>query len=272
AWRQDRTMRLGAGLAYYALFTIVPLVLLTIALGARILDNQDVEAYIAEGLAGITGVDPDRVATSLTDELSRRAGGPSMGVVGFVTLLLTSSLVFLALVDAIDAIWHMPVKSGMRETVRRRLMAFLLVLATGGVVIASFALSAVAGAAEAAIPGDIPALDQLATLISSLASSVVLALALTLLLRFLSPDPLLWRIALPVGAITSILLTAGTWLLGWYMRTWGAPSIPGTFGAMLLTLTWIYYEAQIILVGVQLSKVLTSRIGSGSSSDHRSPG
>ncbi|MCP4965874.1 MAG: hypothetical protein GY926_11615, partial [bacterium] len=47
AWRQDRTMRLGAGLAYYALFTIVPLVLLTIALGARILDNQDVEAYIA---------------------------------------------------------------------------------------------------------------------------------------------------------------------------------------------------------------------------------
>ena len=257
-WRQDRTIRLGAGLAFYAIFAIVPLLAVTVAVGARLLDRQDLEEYLADELADTAGIDAETVATAVTGELATGFSGPSLGIIGFAALVFTSSVAFVALVDAIDTIWHVPVRSGLRASVRRRLLSFGLVLLTGGVVLGSFVVSSLTSAARAAIPGTSRYFGWTAEAVDGFASWLLLAGALAVLLRVVSPQPLPWRVSLVVGLITSLLLTAGTWLFGWYLQTWGSPSVSGTFGAALLTLTWIYYEVQILLVGVQLSKVLVS--------------
>jgi len=258
AWREDRTHRLGAGLAFYALFTVVPLLALTAALADWLFATTDMQAYFADRLEQLGLIDAESASAAITGELSSDRAQSTLGLIGLGSLLFASSLFFVAFTDAINVIWDVPVGSGVWNSVHRRLIAFLMVLVTGGVLVAGVAVSAVTGAAERIFPGDVELLERLADTLASLASGVSLTFALALIFRFLTPVRVPWRGALLAGLITAMLLVIGTVGIGWYLSTYGGSSVAGAFGAVLVALTWIYYEAQILLGGVQLVKVLTS--------------
>jgi len=258
-WREDRTLRLGAGLAYYALFTVVPLLALTAALAEWVFGVVDMQAYFADLLSGLGPIDAEQASQVITEELSERSVQSSLGIVGLGSLLFASSLVFLALVDAVNVIWDVPVRSGIWNSVRRRLISFLMVLATGGVLVAGLAVTAVTGAAEAMMPGNVTILESLSTAISAVASWGALVVAVAMLFRFIGPVRVSWTLALLSATITSALLSLGTVAIGWYLREFGGSSVTGAFGAVLVALSFVYYETQILLTGVQLVKVLTLR-------------
>ena len=258
-WRNDRTLRLGAGLAYYALFTIVPLLALTSALAERVFGVEDMQAYFSNLLSGLGLAEAEAVSRAITEELNQRRVQSSLGIIGLGSLLFASSLVFLALVDAVNVIWGVPVRTGVWNSVRRRLISFLMVLISGGVLIAGVAVSAVTGAAEAIMPGNVGILETLSPVISGLAFWVALVGAVAMLLRFIGPIRVPWSVAVSSAAITAILLYLGTVAFGWYLSTFGGSSVTGAFGALLVFLSFVYYESQIVLAGVQLVKVLTAR-------------
>jgi membrane protein len=258
AWREDRTLRLGAGLAYYALFAVLPLIALTGALAEQLFGTADVQEYIAGMLNEFGVADSDSVSDAVADALSRDSTQTRLGLIGFATLLFAASVFFLALADAVNVIWNVPVGSGLWNTIRRRLVAFLMVLATGGVLLAGIAVTAVSGLAQKLLPVQIELLDTLTTSLAGVASWVALALALAMLFRFLPPVRVAWRVALLAGTATAVLLVLGTVVIGWYLREFGGSSVAGAFGALLAALTWVYYEAQILLGGMQLVKVLSN--------------
>jgi membrane protein len=260
-WRMDRTLRLGAGLAYYALFTIVPFLALTAALAGQIFGLIEVEEFLTERVGQMGVVEPELAAQSIADELQRRSVQSSLGIVGAGSLLFASSLVFLALVDAVNTIWHVPVRVGFGNSIRRRLLSFLMVLVTGSVLVAALAISAVSGAAARLVPGDVPVLDSVATLVTSLASGSALVVVLTLLFRYLGPVRAPWLAGVVSALTTTAMLVIGTEAIGWYLRNIGGSSLSGAFGAVLVVLSWVYYESQIVLAGVQFAKVLTRRSG-----------
>jgi membrane protein len=259
AWREDRTLRLGAGLAYYALFAIVPLLALTAALAERLFSTIAMKEFLSDRLAQLSILDPDAAGGSIADELARRSVQSSLGIVGLGGLLFTSSLVFMALVDAVNTIWNVPVSTGIRSSIRRRLISFLMVLTTGAIMISNLAISAISGAAEKLIPGNVEILGTLANLIASLASGAALVVALVLLFRYTGPVRSPWPATIVSAVTTSALLVVGTGAISWYLRTLGGSSLTGAFGALLVSLSWVYYEAQILLAGLQLVKVLTRR-------------
>ncbi len=259
SWRADRTLRLGAGLAYYALFTIIPLLALITAVAGGLFGTADVVGYLTDRIAELGVADAEQVAALINDEISRRSVRTSLGLIGIASLLVASSLLFLALSDAINVIWDVPVESGLRHSIHRRLAAFAMVVVTSGALLASFAVSAVADLVAALIPGDVVVLQRTAHVLEATASSVAVAGALALLYRFVTPTRLRWRLAVLAGVTTAALLGIGTAAIGWFLRSYGVGSVPGAFGAVAATLTWIYVEAQIILVGAQLTKTLARR-------------
>ncbi|MGI9601422.1 MAG: YihY/virulence factor BrkB family protein [Acidimicrobiales bacterium] len=259
SWRNDRTIRLGAGLAYYGLFTIIPLLALTAALAEMLFGTVDMTDYLADRLAQIGVTDDGTIGAEITAELNRQSVQSSLGLIGVVSLLFASSLLFVALTDAIREIWGVPVESGFRETIQRRLIGFIMVLATGAVLIAGFALSVVAGAAEALVPGNTQLLDDLAELLTGAGSAALLAATIAVLYRYVGAFQVKWSIAFTAAAATSVTMILGTYVLGVVLGEFGGSSVSGAFGAILALLTWIYVEAQILLVGVQLSKVLALR-------------
>jgi membrane protein len=261
SWRQDRTLRLGAGLAYYSLFTIVPFIALIAALAEQVFGLVDMAGYFADRLAQTGIVDPEVAGRSIAAELDRRSVKSTLGVIGAGSLLFASSLVFLALVDAINTIWDVPVRSGLRNSVRRRLVSFLMVLVTGVVLIAALAVSTVSSAVERIVPGSLEIGGTVSALIGWVASASTLAIALTLLFRYVGPVRAPWRPTALSAVATSFLMVVGAQAISWYLTNFGGSSLGGAFGAVLLLLSWVYYEAQILLGGVQLVKVLSRRRG-----------
>ncbi len=256
-WRSDRTLRLGAGLAYYSLFAVVPLLALTAALAEMVFGAADMSEYFAQVLRQAGLIEADEASQLVTDELTRQSVQTSLGLIGLGSLLFAASLFFLALVDAVNVIWGVPVRTGVWNSVRRRLISFLMVLVTGGVLIAGVAVTAVAGVAEVLLPRSTNLFETFSPLIARLAPSVALVVALAMLFRFLGPVRVPWRPALFAASVTALLGVVGALATGWYFRTFGGSSVSGAFGALLAALSFVYFESQILLGGVQFVKVIT---------------
>ncbi|MDH4171876.1 MAG: YihY/virulence factor BrkB family protein [Acidimicrobiia bacterium] len=256
SWRGDRTIRLGAGLAYYGLFSLASV--LTLSLGiVRVLGRRsEIELYLSERFENAFGQIGVEAAELITKQLDGTAGA-QLGLIGLGSLLVTGSLFFLALEDALNQIWGVPVRLGFRSTIRRRLVAFLVLLLAALTLVASLAVQTVTSLFQALVPGSVVGFSALWSLVASLLSWSILAGALVLLFRFLPSAGIPWRPAIISGVVSAALLVVGTALVGHYLRTFGASSLSGAASSLLAVLVWIFYEAQILLAGAQLSKTLT---------------
>jgi membrane protein len=254
-WRDHRTIRLGAGLAYYGLFALVPMLAVALAIAGSVISQADVQSYLAEQLSALLGVDADAVAGAAADLLDGTGRLASLGLVGAASLILTASLLVLALQDALNTIWERPVRLGIRHTLMRRLVAFVVVAGAGGVLILSFALNAVTGFLNQLVP-DVAVVESLQEVVG-LATSWALAIGVVALLFRYLPDVRVSWVPVLIGAtVTALLLAVGTVLVGAYLRRYAASSLVGVTGSVLLVLLWIYYEAQIVLAGAEFTRVL----------------
>ncbi len=256
-WRNDRVVRLGAGLAYYALFGIVPLLAILVAVAGLLFSTQEVQSFLVEALDGFVQGDVEALAAGLAEELDGSLTG--LGLIGAATLLFAASLVFAALQDALNVIWHAPVRAGIENTIRNRVLAFSVVLLAAAVVIAGLLVDAVVGIAEAIVPGNVQFVESLAGLITAASSWVLGIGAIALVFRLLPYVKVRWQDALIGGGVTALMIVAGSALFSVYFSTYGTASISGVAGSLVLFLLWIYSQAQIFLAGAELTKVLGLR-------------
>ena len=244
--------------AYYGLFAIVPLLTLAILVAGLLFTRQEVASYVDDRLQDLLEVQSADVGARIAAELDAPGFGAGLGFVGLGSLLFAASLVFLALQDALNIIWDEPVRHGVRHTLGRRAFAFLIVLATGAVLVGSLAVQAVAGLLDALVPGR-SILQDVVDVLGLVAEWWLAALVIAVLFRYLPNKRVEWRFVVPGGAITALFLAIGTWAIGVYLSRFAVSSLTGAAGAVLLLLVWIYYEAQILLAGAQLTKVLATR-------------
>lgn len=257
-WRSHRTIRLGAGLAYYGLFAIVPLLAVALAVAGLVVSRSDVQSYLAEQFSAVLGVDADVVADAIAGALDGSGTLTGLGLVGAASLLLAASLLVVALQDAFNTIWERPVRSGIRQTVLRRLIAFAVVAGAGAVIVVSFALNAVTGLLSRLVP-DVAIVASLQELIGWAASWALAVGVIALLFRYLADVRVPWSSAFAGAAATAAVLAVGTVLVGAYLRRFASSSLVGATGSVFLMLLWIYYEAQFLLVGAEFTRVLARR-------------
>ena len=265
-WRDHRTIRLGAGIAYYGLFALVPLLALALAISGLVISRGDVQSYLTERISEWLGIQADDVARALTDALDGPGTLTGLGILGAASLFLTASVLVVAVQDAFNTIWEQPVRPGLRQTVMRRLLAFAVIAGAGAVLIASFVLNAVAGLLARLIPeaAFVTSLEELFGVATSWALGVG---AVTLLFRYLTDAHIPWRAALVGGATTAGMLAVGTVLVGAYLQRYSASSLVGVTGSVFLVLLWIFYVGQIVLAGAEFTRVLVLRgVGVGRSS------
>lgn len=272
AWRDDRCIRLGAGLAYYGLFALVPVLTLAIALAAVVFSADEVQAFVAAPLARLVGAEAEEIAARIAGQLTASDLPGRLGSVGIVSMLFAASLVFVALQDALNVIWHVPHESGIRSSIRRRLLSFAVVLGTGGVIVGSLAVQAVV-----ALPGDLlPVAHPLMTGATEAASRLVPlgvgAVALALLFTWLPRARVHRHAAVVAGGTTAIAMAVGALAIGLYLRRFGAGSAQQAAGSVVVALTGLYAESQVLLAGAELSKVLTRRWGAAAGAGTTRPG
>jgi membrane protein len=260
-WRADRVPRLGAGLAYYGLFALIPLLAITIAIAGLLFESQEVSEALALRLTGILGEDVDTAAVveraaSFVDDGTTQAG---FGIVGLASLVVGGSIFFLAYQDALNVIFDEPARSGFEFTFRRRLRVSLVVLLSSVVIVSTLLLQALIALIGALLPDLIDGVDLLGGFGGIAIATVLGALLLTILVRTLVYEPVDWRSALVAQSITAVCLGVGASGFGIYMGRVGARTLGGATAGVFVTIIFIYVEAQILLAGGALTRSLNHR-------------
>jgi membrane protein len=259
AWWNDNLIRLGASVAYYTLFAVAPILLVVVAVAGAVFGDEAVRGEIAAQIDGLIGTAGASAVEALIEGARRPDGSAVAVVVGTLTTMLAAAGVFLELQFALNTIWRAsPSEAGMvRQFLWNRAQSFGVVLSIGFLLLVSLAVSAgLAGLAAwlgGRLPG-VPVLLQIANWLLSIASTAAL---FGLLFKVLPDVSLGYRDVAVGGVITALLFTAGQHVIGLYLGRSSVASSYGAVGSVAALLLWVYYSAQIILIGAQFTRLYT---------------
>jgi len=260
---EDRVLTLSAALAYYAIFSIAPLLVIIIGVAGLAFGEPAARHQIADQIQGFVGPNAARMVQSMM-AAQQKSGSLIATIVGTVLLLLGASGVFGQLKDSLNAIWRVKAKPGRGVVglILDRLLALLMVIAIGVLLLLSMAMttaiSAFYGVIETVIP--IPSfLIQLFNLVLGLGVSTLL---FALIFKLLPDVKIRWR-DVWIGAFgTALLFTVGEYLLSLYLGRKSTASAYGAAGSAVVILMWIYYSSLILFFGAEVTQAYAEESGS----------
>ena len=261
AWRDDYAQSMGAALAYYALFSLSPLLLITLAVAGLVVPEQVESGALAARLVGLMGPAGVQAVQALLDAAREPAGSALAVLLGGAALLFGAMTVFAELHSALDRIWRVPDEpqaNAWWHLVRTRLGAFAMTLATGALLVAWL----VAGAAAAA-RGAAAGANPLALHAVEIGIGFALACLLFATIYKVVPSArIAWRDVWTGAVLTAALFSVGKFLLAWYIGRSGVSSAFGAAGSLAALLVWLYYSAQIFLLGAEITWLYAHAFGS----------
>ena len=259
----DKAMRLSAALAYYSVFSLAPLLIIAISIAGSIYGEDAARGAIEYQLKDAIGGDAARVVQEMVKAAYLDDKGTLMTVVGVVILLATASVVFAQLKDAMNTIWGIGVKPGrgVKGFVRTRLLALSMVLVIGFLLLVSLGITTATAAATNWMSNSLPIPSFIFQTLSFLVSLGVVTVLFALIFKILPDADIRWREVWIGALITAILFTIGKLLLSLYLGREGAASAYGAAGALILLLSWVYYSANILLLGAEFTQVYARRSG-----------
>jgi membrane protein len=265
AWVEDRAPRLGAAMSYYTVFSLAPLLLITIAVAGFVVGGDTARTGVIDSMGGLIGQDGGKAIESMIDNAAKhREGGIFATLLGVAMLLIGASGVFIELQDSLNTVWGVEARAGrgIKGFVRDRLMSFAMVLGIGFLLLASLVVTALLGAMgewmSTALPGG-AAVWQAVNVVVSLA---VVTLLFAMIFKFVPDVKLTWR-DVAVGAfVTAVLFSIGKLLIGLYLGKSSTASVFGAAGSLAILFIWIYYSAQIVLFGAEFTQVWANNYGS----------
>jgi membrane protein len=261
AWNEEKPSRLAAGLAYYGIFSFVPVVYIVIKVAGIFVNDYLLSQQIFSRLTIVLGPE---TANYIQDLVIATDGSTTEGtfvatLVSFAALFYSASGLFTNLQYSLNTIWHVPSKpkSGFLKFIKNRLLAFIVIIGVGLVLVIGVFGSVVFSIITSILPFGIIDPD-----ISVLAIIVLATLLFTLIYKLLPEVNIAWRDVWLGALITSVLVYIGGWALGFYFRVSGVGTAFEAAGALAILLIAIYYIAQIFLSGSIFTRVYASTFGS----------
>jgi len=265
-WKADNALRLAASLAYYTAFSMAPLLLAAIAVTGMIFKGDAAAARIYDELRSALGPTVAEAIHELVEAARKPATGIWATVLAFLLALFGASGVFGELKDSLNIIWKLepPAGSGIWRWVRNRFLSIGMVLGVCFLLLVSLVVSAGLGAAEQYGTSVIPGLPMLMQVIGMVVSFAFTTVLFALLFKYLPDTKVAWHDVWIGSIVTSLLFTAGKSGLEFYIGRAGTSSGFGAAGALALVLVWVYYSAQIFLMGAEFTAVYAAKEGSHS--------
>jgi membrane protein len=266
AWCRHKGSRLGASLAFYALLSLTPLLLIAISIAGLAFGAKAAEGEIVRQIQSLIGPEGAGGVQALLNGTRNTTQGILATAVGFLTLLFGSSAVFLELRDALNTIWEIPrvPTTTVRSFVqigKERLFSFVLVLAIGILLLVSLLLST-AIAALGTFSKMLPIPYAVLHLSNALLSFVVLTGVFATIYKVIPDARIEWRDVILGASVTSLLFTIGKLLIGLYLGNTSFASTYGAAASVVIIIVWVYYSGQIFFLGAEFTKIFSNRYGS----------
>lgn len=265
AWLDDYAPSMGAALAFYTLFSIAPLLLIVISVAGLLFGEPAARGEILAQLTQLVGTDSAVAVDALLKGLDRPEAGIWGTLVGVVVVVAGATTVFAELQDAMDRIWRAPPHpegGGVLRFIRVRLLSTSMVLGIGFLLMVSLVLSAAMAAAGKWWAPWLGELAFVADAINFGLSYLFITTVFAMIYKWMPRVPVAWRDVWLGAAITALLFTVGKELIGQYIGRSGVASVFGAAASIVVLLLWVYYSAQVFLLGAEFTSVYAHRHGS----------
>ena len=259
---EDKAPRLGAALAYYTIFSIGPLLLITVAMAGLFLGQEAARGQVSEELGKYFGPQMAQALEQMIEAAAKPKSGRLATIVGLLTLFLGASGLFAQLKDALNTIWNVETKSavGFWAFIKERFLSMAMVLGIGFLLLVSLvfdaAISALGPWLTRLIGGE--AIVHALSLVISFAIATVLFAAI---FRILPDLKISWHDVWLGAVFTSLLFVLGKWGLGFYLGKAAVGSAYGAAGSLVILLVWVYWSAQILFFGAECTQVYARKFG-----------
>jgi membrane protein len=265
SWKNDYAPSMGAALAYYTIFSVAPLLLIVISVAGLVFGQDAARGEIFAQLSGLMGAQGALAVQGMLEAVNKPMEGIVATVIGVTILVVGATTVFGELQDAMDRIWRAPAReetSGVWSIVRVRLLSFSMVMGIGFLLMVSL----VASAALAALgKWWAPVFGGWATLaqgVNFAFSFVMVTVVFAMIYKLMPRVRVEWRDVWIGAGVTALLFTVGKHLIGLYIGKSSVASGYGAAGSLVVVLVWVYYSAQIFLLGAEFTWVYAQRFGS----------
>ena len=261
AWVDDYAPSMGAAISYYTVFSLAPLLIIVIAIAGAVFGREAVEGQIVAQLDGLIGTDGATAVQGLIKSASDPVKGLVASVVSFGVLVVGATTVFAELQSALDRIWHVPEKakpSGLWGLLRARFLSFGLVLGLAFLMMVSLVVSAALAAFGNWSSGLMPGWEIVLQVVNIGISLVITTLLFAMIYKLMPSVRIAWRDVLVGATVTAILFEVGKLLIGLYIGKSGVNESFAAAGSLVVLLAWVYYAAQIFLLGAEFTKVFAA--------------
>ena len=269
SWSDDYAPSMGAALAYYTVFSIAPLLLIVIAIAGLIYGEDAARGAIFNQISGLVGVEGAAAIQGLLKSVNKPEESIVATIIGVVTLLIGATTVFGELQDALNRIWRAPALTapgGLWSLIRRRLLAFGMILTIGFLMIVSLVLSAVLAALGKWL-GSFAVWEALLHVVNFLVGFGVTTVLFAMIYKIMPRVNIAWRDVWLGAAVTSLLFSIGKFLIGLYIGKTSVASGFGAAGSLAVLLVWVYYSTQVFLMGAEFTWVYANLYGSRKGKD-----
>lgn len=256
---------LAAALAFHTLLSMAPLIIVAVAIAGLILGQRAAHAEITRVLQDALGA--KNAATVNEWVLQASESGEVASAVGIVLTLFTASRFGEHLKNALNQIWLIDVplaegfKASVKDYLRRRIFAFGMVAAAGPLLLVVFTSRTLLTGFHTVLFGDAPLQGIVVQALQIMVSLIVVAGVSAAVFRYVPDTRVGWKNVLVGASLTSVLFNIGNALVGLYLGRASVAAAYGAAGSLVVVLLWLYFSAQMFLLGAEFTRVYTQHFG-----------
>ena len=262
-WIDDGAARLAAALAYYSLLSLAPLLVISIAIAGFVFGHDAARGRVAGELGAVVGAQAAEGIESVVASAQSPVSGVVSTIVGVVTLFIGASGVFGELQSSLNSIWEVKRKPGrgIWGEVKDRFLSFTMVLGVAFLLLISLVLNSILSAIGTKFAEVLPGGELLWQAVNFALSLSVITGLFALIFKYVPDAAIKWRDVWLGAAVTAGLFTIGKFLLALYLGKAAIGSSYGAAGSLIALVVWVYYAAQILLLGAEFTQVQARRSG-----------
>src|SRR5690606_15086922 len=271
SWLDDYAPSMGAAIAFYTVFSLAPLVMIVIGIAGFFWGEDAVRGELLRQIGGMVG---ENGASAIEGVIRSGAEEPEQGMAaGLISagvLTIRAATVFAELQRALARIWEVPEQAkqtGIWNMLRARLLSIGLVLSLAFLLLISLVVSTMLSALGGWLGGLMPGWELVLQVLNLVVSYSILTLLFAMIFRFMPQAEVAWKDVWTGAFVTALMFELGKLLIGLYVGKASVASSYAAAGSLVVVLIWVYYAAQVFLLGAEFTWVYANEHGSRAKKD-----
>lgn len=255
SWDKNDPWAKSAVIAYYALFSLPSLLIITVHFAGIFFGREAVEGRITGEIGGLIGQESAELIQAMIINSALSESSVLFIIFGIGVLIFGATGVFFQLQKALNDIWSVRAKKNtFLDTLKRRVISFGMVLAIGLLLLISLVITTAINALSDLIGNYYTDLSsQLVQILNFIFSQIIITALFATIFTLLPDVKIKWKTNLIGAFMTSMLFLAGKYLIGFYFAASDPASVYGAAGSLVLILLWVYYTCLILFLGAEFT-------------------